>query len=115
MEAGNRWYVYFYRRTDPTKELDNKFTHTRGVNRLKTVKERRAAGNELKDAYRDALEREWNPETETAAPEKSRRGSIMTLGKAMEYAFDIKKKGEKKAPTLTGYEFHMNRFLDWSR
>lgn len=115
VEPGHRWYVYFYWRTDPTKELDRKFTYTRGLNRLKTAKERKAAGNELKNSFRDALERNWNPETKKTPPEKNRRGSGMTLGKALQYAYEIKKKGGKKELTLTGYEFHMNRFLDWSK
>jgi integrase len=33
----------------------------------------------------------------------------------MHYAFQIKKNAKRSAPTLVGYEFHMNRFLQWCK
>jgi hypothetical protein len=40
---GKRWHVYFYWRSESGK-LDHKCMYTKGINRLKTVKERKAAG-----------------------------------------------------------------------
>lgn len=114
VDPGRRWYVYFYWRTDPKGPLDKKFTYTRKINRLKTTKDRRTAGKSLAAGLLAALERGWIPDKD-ARQEKKKRGDSMILGQALEYAYKIKEKGGRKASTLTGYEFHMNRFLDWAK
>lgn len=107
---GNRWYVYFYLRDDSGK-LTIKQMYTRGINRLKTVKERKEVGKAMVQAYRDALERGWDPITKTVARKKPTK--ITTLSDALEYAYKIKEK-YKKTPTLEGYRFHLTRFNDWA-
>lgn len=112
VESGKRWYVYFYWRTDPQGPLSKKFTFTNKINRLQTPKERKEAGKKLVKVYSDVLDRGWNPETKSAKPVKSRRAAEMTLEKSLKYAFSIKAQ-TRKGPTIEGYEFHMDRFLNW--
>jgi len=113
---GKRWYVYIHWRSDPDGPLDKKYTFTKKINRLKTVKERRAAGKHLASILSLALERGWVPDTEERKSKKAKhRGPQMTLATAMEYAYKIKLKSGKKESTLNGYEFHMNRFLQWAK
>lgn len=110
--VGDTWYVYFYWRQDPDGPLSKQFRFRRNINYLKTAKERRQAGKALADGYLKALEMGWNPEEKKLIKKNSSRDS-MTLGKALDYAFEIKLKAGKKGPTLNGYEFHKNRFQDW--
>lgn len=113
IQPNRRWYVYFYWRSDPSGPLDKKFSFTKSINRIKEVKERRAAAKILQQAISSALERGWNPitkETSKVKPAKAR----MTVEKAFEFAYTIKA-STKKEPTLKGYKFHTDRFLDWSK
>lgn len=112
--SGKKWYISFYWRTNPNGPFDKKFTFRKGINRLKTAKERRFAGNSLAKAYEKALERGWNPNTKKVELETKRHKKIMTIQNALEYAFEIKSK-HKKVTTNKGYEFHKNRFLDWAK
>jgi len=114
VQPGNYWYVWFLWRNPESGNLDIKFKYKKGINRQKTVKERKAVGLALVKAYETALDRGWNPITKTAAREKSTRKKATTLEKALKYAFEIKK-GTKKDSTLHGYEFHLNRFLEWAK
>lgn len=98
----SRWYVSFYWRSDPEGPLDKKFTFAGGINRLETSGERKVAGKALADAYKDALERGWNPDTKKTERKKVDRHKMM-LGEALDYAFQIKTK-TKKGSTLIGYE-----------
>jgi len=108
------WYVYFYWRSTGDK-LDKKFRYKKGINSFKTVKERKEIGKALVKGYQEALDRGWSPETKSVPKKRSSRSDFMTVEKALKYAMQIKKSGSKKLPTLTGYEFHMNRFLDWCK
>lgn len=109
---GDYWYVYFYWRLDPEGPLKKKFMFKGNINYLKTAKERKRAGKILADTYRQALEKNWNPETKSVG-KKNRRQEVVTLKEGLQYAFDIKKKS-KKQPTIDGYKFHLDRFLEWS-
>ncbi|MDN3595339.1 tyrosine-type recombinase/integrase [Zunongwangia endophytica] len=112
---GKRWNVNFYWRTNPDGPLDRKFTFTKKINRLKTVKERKIAGKHLVSILTTALERGWIPDNEERNKKSKKRGPQMTLATAMEYAYKIKLKSGKKESTLNGYDFHKNRFLDWAK
>lgn len=111
---GKNWYVSFYWRTDPNGPLDRKFTFLKGINRLNTSKERRAAGNQLVKAYEMALERGWNPITKKVSDQKSTKKNNFTLEKALIFAIEIKFKN-KKGTTSSGYEQHLNRFFEWAK
>jgi integrase len=114
--TGKRWYVSFYWRTDPKGPLDRKFSFTKKINRLKTVKERKMAGNHLVSILTYALERGWVPDkAERNSVKSKKRGPNMNLGTAVDYAYKIKLKSGRKPSTLNGYEFHKNRFLEWAK
>jgi len=113
---GNRWYVSFYWRTDANGPLDRKFSFTKKINRLKTAKERRIAGNHLVAILTRALERNWIPDKEERKRVKpGKRDGSLILGEALDYAYKIKVKAGKSPTTLKGYEFHKNRFLEWAK
>lgn len=114
LESGKAWYVSFYWRSE-TGKLDKKFKFKKGINQQKTVKARKELGKALVKAYQEALDRGWNPETKSISKKRSSREDFMSVEKALHYALQIKKSGSKKLPTLTGYEFHMNRFLEWCK
>ena len=105
-----RWSVSCYYEVDGKKQkvpLPGK-----GINRFKTVQERKAAGKALVEAYTIALARGWNPLTKNVPKQKTNRD--MLLKQAMDYALEIKSQ-IKKPSTMVGYEFHVNRFLDWAK
>lgn len=107
---GMRWAIWCYWEVDGVKKkvpLPGK-----GLNRLKTVQERKSAGNALVEAYTIALSRGWNPMTKDVPKQKTKRD--MLLKSALDYALEIKSK-VKKGSTMNGYEFHVNRFLDWAK
>lgn len=107
------WYVWFYWRSDPNGKLDIKLKFKKNLNRLPTVKQRKAAGKIIAATYRDGLGRGWNPMTKKVG---AKPGSInfVTLEKAVKKAYQVKVHAKKKESTLIGYEFHMNRFLEWA-
>lgn len=108
------WYVYFYWRTDPNGPLNKMFTKNGGINRLKTAKERRAAGKSLIDAYKHALERGWNPETKEIVTKSRVDKKEMSLADALNFAFDVRAKTNKQS-TTDSYRFYLDRFLDWCK
>src|SRR5699024_2543149 len=57
------WYVYFYYDDPITKKRtpNNKFIRKHGINRFKTVRERRLYGRRLVEVYTDMLSNGWNP------------------------------------------------------
>ncbi|GEM_PF-893052 len=110
--SGKRWYIYCYYRNPETGKLEKTTLPGKGLNRYKTVKERKAAGKALIEAYTIALARGWNPVTRRVPKQKKSRD--MLLKPALEYALEIKSK-IKKPSTMTGYEFHVNRFLEWAK
>lgn len=107
---GKYWYVYFNWRSDPNGPLDTTFKFKKNINYLKTAKERKAAGKLMAEKYLEALKIGWNPETKSIS-KKIRRS--VKLKEALQTAFQIKQKGIKKQPTIDGYKFHLERFLDW--
>lgn len=116
VEPGKRWYVSFYWRTVANGPLDRKFSFTKKINRLKSAKERRAAGKHLVSILHSALERGWVPDPEERKAKKVvKRGDSMILADAVNYAFKIKEKSGKSETTLKGYEFHKDRFLIWAK
>lgn len=106
---GMSWCVYFYWRSKKNGALDKKFTFYKGINRLKTIAERRAAGASLVAAYKTALERGWNPDTKGVEITKQKE---VTLEKALNKALEIKTYNLEKS-TRDSYYFFSERFKDW--
>lgn len=110
---GDYWYVYFWWRTDPEGPFDYQPRFKRNLNYLKTVKERKEAGKVLKDAYHEALKKGWNPQTKSITGKNQKKQQITSLEQALKYALDIKKKANKSASTIEGYQYHMDHFIEW--
>jgi integrase len=103
-----RWHVYFYWRTDKDGPLDKKYTYTKGINRIKTLTDRKRAANTLKDALHEILLRGFNPTQKSIVKATDNYSLVEALDKAL-----LIKSKTKKQPTIDGYEFHLNRFKDW--
>lgn len=103
-----RWYVYFYWRSQAGGVLDKKFTYTKGINRLKTYSDRKKGAKAIQEALIELLSRGFDPLKKSIVKSKN----IVTLEEALKKALLIKSQ-TKKQPTIDGYEFHLNRFIDW--
>ena len=95
---GNLWHIYFYWRKTEGGPLTGPYTFKKGINRLKTVQERKVAGKALVAAYTEALSRGWNPDTKKVdkKPVNKQKQKNTTLGNALEYALNIKKRTKKQ-------------------
>ena len=112
VSAKSRWHVYFYWRTEKDGPLDKLFTFRKDINRLTTPAERNAAAKSLQSALQVALDRGWNPLTNTTIKERSSRDSML-LKEALEFSYKILER-TKSTATLNGYNFHLNKFLEWA-
>lgn len=113
IKAGKRWYIWFLWRNPETDKLDIKIKTSEGINRLKTVQERKDAGNAVKKALSIALHSGWiPPQVRDESKPKSRQES-KSVREALEYAFEIKKR-ELKESTVDDYRVRLNFFLDWA-
>lgn len=105
-----RWYVSFYWRTNPEGKLDKKFKYYKGINRIKTVAERRRIGKSLAEAYHKALLRGWNPDTQQT--DSNPRKKVTTVDAALNFALKLKLEHIKEA-TATDYTFRSGIFKSW--
>jgi integrase len=113
VEPNKRWYVYFYWRTDPNGVLDRKLQFTKNINRFNTVKERKAVGNALVDAYRLALSRGWHPIEKKTIKKEPSRNTLNTIIKALEYSMKVINTENKSEATVSVYKNRLNIFTQW--
>ncbi|WP_121667284.1 tyrosine-type recombinase/integrase [Mesonia aquimarina] len=112
-KPGKRWYVYFYWRNPKTDRFDIKVTFTKGINRLKTVKHRKAAGNAIVKATELALSRGWIPDqVKNKIGDSDNYSKSKTIKEALQYAFEIKSREVKEA-TKDDYSVRLNFFFEW--
>ena len=114
VKAGKRWYVWFLWRNSETGKLDKKIKIHRGLNRYKTVKERKAVGNALATATSTALQRGWNPVTKETPGEKKKEKNILILGDALDYALNLRSVNRKES-TVADYTVRLEFFKTWAK
>tara|TARA_B100000678_G_scaffold264136_1_gene247463 strand:- start:32114 stop:33403 length:1290 start_codon:yes stop_codon:yes gene_type:complete len=107
---GKQWHVWFLWENPDTGKRDIKKMYKRGVNRYKTVKERKIACESLKKALENLLDRGWNPQDKKI--EKSNRSNY-TLREGVNYALQLKT-GNAKESTAKDYEFRTKVFSEWA-
>lgn len=108
VDKGSLWYVYFYTR-DEFGDLKFKHNYSKGINRLKSIKERKRAGESLRLGLIAALERGWLPGQEISLKKIVAKKNT-SLEAALNRAFQIKSR-TLKISTLKGYEFYKNIFI----
>ena len=114
VKPGKRWYIWFLWLNPKTDNYDIKIKFSRGLNRLKTVQERKAAGKSLKEAISLGLSRGWiPPSVRNSTNTKPTRKESKTLLDALNYAFEIKSREIKEA-TADDYKIRMNFFIEWA-
>lgn len=112
---GNNWHVYYRFRNPKTGKLD-KFTCKYGINRLKTVAERKNYGNQIIQAVTELLESGYNPFNKVPLPVNNSFDDTKTytLTEAVYYVLKQKEKRLKTA-SIKDYNFRLGHFLDWCK
>ncbi|WP_421802878.1 tyrosine-type recombinase/integrase [Flagellimonas sp.] len=109
-DLSKRWYVYFYYRNPKTGNMDKRpFKHYRGINRYKTVRDRKRAGKQLLRVVNRLLRTEYNP----FVPGSANKNPVDTVKGCFETALEHKKPFVKET-TYNSYEDYLNMFLDWA-
>lgn len=111
VDPGKYWYVYFYF-VNPATSKKKQFRYKFGINKLKTVKERKELGKAAVKSFSGLLEKGWSP-FENNDITFNISGSI-TIEKALKDALE-QKKSEWKQSTAVDMENRINTFLEWLR
>ncbi len=85
------WYVYYRYRNPDTGALD-KFELKQGINRLKTIAERKKAGNNLKKAVNRLLQEGFNPFEKHKEVEREKDIKKLSVLEALDLAYAEKEK-----------------------
>lgn len=110
VKPGKRWYVYLYWLNPKTNKRDIKIKFYREINKLKTVTERKEAGNALIEAVKIAIQQGWVPKQVRDLPVVKKKE--FTIVDAIEYAFEIKNKSLTEA-TVNDYKVRKDFFVEW--
>jgi len=114
--SGYRWYVYFYYRSPSTGRMDHKCMYYDGINKYKTVKERKAYGKNLVRAYTKLLQEGFNPLENTIKTDPENLAHISLLDafkntvaiKNKEIALETQKDWKYKALQFENYLIKRN-------
>ncbi|TXN36901.1 tyrosine-type recombinase/integrase [Flagellimonas hymeniacidonis] len=106
-----RWYVYYYFRDPSTGQMSKQpFKVYKGLNRLKTVSQRKAAGKMLVNVTKRLLSENYNPYDLNSASKNAK--DIISVRMAFEGALE-NKRNYLKPNTFDSYEDYLNMFLHW--
>ena len=111
---GNPWYIWFRWYNEKTGKKDIQFRFKRGINRKKTVQERKQVGEAYVKTFQILLDKGWNPTT-NKLPTKSqqRKSKNFTVKSAIKYALELKSEKTKES-TYKDYEHRADVFLRWA-
>lgn len=111
---GNNWYVYYYYR-DPDSNKMKKFIYKYGLNRFKTISERKHYAKQIVEALTELLESGYNPFLKEGLPTNTfESNKTYTLTEAVNYVLEQKSKRLKTA-SIKDYNFRLGHFLDWCK
>jgi integrase len=110
---GKYWYVWFYFKNPINNEFNwnEPIIIKKGINRLKTVSDRRAFGKEMIAELLQFLSEGWSP-YENVNTEFNNTKKRLTIVEALNYAIDHKK-NEVKQSTIDDYIDRKNNFVKW--
>ncbi|WP_421807425.1 tyrosine-type recombinase/integrase [Flagellimonas sp.] len=110
-DLSQRWYVYFYFRNPNTGNMDKRpIKYYKGINRLKTVSDRKRVGKQLISVLKTMLEEGYNPFIKGSANTLP----VGTVKECFETALEHKKPFVKET-TYNSYCDYLNLFLDWAK
>jgi integrase len=110
-DISKRWYVYFYFRNPHTGKMDKRpLKFYKGLNRLKTVRDRKRGGKQLVSTLKKLLNDGYDP---------FKHGSAMapkvgTVKECFETALEHKKPFIKET-TYNSYGDYLSLFLGWAK
>lgn len=107
----HRWYIYFYFRNPGTGKMQ-KFQDYCKINKYKTVKERKQAGQVWVDSYTLLLNQGMNPFDKNAMAPKTFEQATYSVKTGLEYAYN-NKIGSWKAATSSDYKTRLGVFMEW--
>lgn len=104
--------VYFYFRNPETKKFDSKskFVLKFGINRFKTVAERKAFGKNIIEVYTDLLKSGYNPYTKEKPNTETLTVERLTTRQALTLTLNQKKKNLAKN-TIADWEYRLKTFF----
>jgi integrase len=105
------WYISYYFRNPFTGEME-KIIEKKGLNRIKTVTERKKVGNDLRKARLRLLQEGYNPFEEKLEKEDLIDKEKFTILEAFEVALKEKNKSWTEK-TRNGNKSLYNQFIDW--
>jgi len=106
-DLSKSWYVYFYY-TDSETAIKKQFRYKMGINRFKTVKERKTEAQGVISALLYKLESDWSPFT-NKIENKFRK---ITIIEALDEVLSLKQFSVKKI-SYKLYYFRIKLFKDW--
>jgi integrase len=109
---GKYWYVYYYYKNPQTNTFNwnSPITIKAGINRRKTVKERKTYGQKIIAELLKLLEEGFCPYVNTEFVEQ--QNESFTISEALNYAIK-NKSSELKARTIEDYKDRKNEFERW--
>lgn len=107
------WYVYYYYINPYTgKKNRQPIIVKKGINRFKTIKERKEFGNKLINLLIMAFESGWSPYAQDEMEAKGETNQKLQLIDAINYAYE-KKIPDWKEKTRQDIEGRKNAFIKW--
>ncbi|MFV0573723.1 MAG: hypothetical protein ACK5M1_15055 [Xanthomarina gelatinilytica] len=111
VEKGKYWYVYYYFENPYTGKKDPQpIKHKNDINKLKTVKERKAYGKEMIVALLNVLKKGYSPFEEIHF--NNYQDNAYTVVDALNYAF-AEKLPDWKEKTADDFKMRNDHFIDW--
>lgn len=108
-----RWHVYYYFRNPKSNKME-KFMEHLGINRYKTISDRKEFGKALVKAIELLLEEGFDPFTKEGIKNEIVSLNDFNLVEALNYAYN-NKVGTWKTATASDYHTRMNVFIEWSK
>ncbi len=105
------WYVYYRYRNPSTGALD-KFELKQGINRLRSISERKKAGNNLKNTINQLLQEGFNPFEKHEEVEREKNIRKLDVLDAFNLAYFEKEKGWSESSNNVN-KMMFRKFSDW--
>lgn len=106
-DLNKRWYVYYSYRNPITKKLERQTPIYAGVNNYKTLKERKEAAKNLRDAISKILKNGFNPYSDLLEDKKD-----YSIKECVSLVFDLKK-ATLSEKSYSDFKSRINRFSKW--
>ena len=109
------WHVWFNYKNPETGKFDNssKFKFKHGINRYKTVKQRKEFGLRLVRVYSHLLDEGYNPYTKESSEGFHLIPKEVTCKDALQMAYE-QKAGDLAQSTQKDWEYRLKKFLDYA-